>query len=75
MQYRNFTGLKYGNAPYSSLENSHMIGGKYAKPTKAANGYVPYGSAVNGYGQDPDNFATDWLKFITGDGAHLREQR
>ena len=65
---------KPGGVPYGRFHNpTGKRGSKYAT------GPVPkYGSPISPadhYGKDPDNFASDWLKIISGDGSHLREQR
>jgi len=49
---------------------SSISGGKYFL-TEKSNAVTP----ASHYGKDPTNFATDWLKLVTGDGAHLREHR
>ncbi|KAL4235163.1 hypothetical protein ACF0H5_006801 [Mactra antiquata] len=50
---------------------------RFNNPLDAGSKYKvrPSGPWESKYGQDPNNFATEWLNLISGDGGHLREQR
>ncbi|KAH3773151.1 hypothetical protein DPMN_174506 [Dreissena polymorpha] len=66
-------GSKVDAVPYRRLQNPGGPSRKYS--VRGSTGYAASLSPSSYYGNDPNNFASDWLKFISSDGGHLREQR